>query len=65
MTVTVRVGWEWQSVDGRAELKPTERAAIAASVQKTLEEYVVRLAGDAENVCLGGGVAWNDSTGRV
>ncbi len=28
-------------------------------MQKTLEEYVLRLAGDAENVCLGGGVAWN------
>ena len=28
-------------------------------MQKTLEEYVMRLAGDAENVCLGGGVAWN------
>jgi carbamoyltransferase len=24
-----------------------------------LEEYVLRLAGDGENVCLGGGVAWN------
>jgi carbamoyltransferase len=24
-----------------------------------LEEYVLRLAGNAENVCLGGGVAWN------
>ena len=28
-------------------------------MQKTLEDYVLRLAGDAENVCLGGGVAWN------
>ena len=46
-------------IDGRAELKPTERADIAASIQKALEDYVLRLAGDAENVCLGGGVAWN------
>jgi carbamoyltransferase len=47
-------------IDGRSELKPQERADIAASMQKTLEEYVLRLAGDdAENVCLGGGVAWN------
>jgi carbamoyltransferase len=39
--------------------KPRARADIAASMQKTLEDYVIRLAGDAENVCLGGGVAWN------
>jgi carbamoyltransferase len=38
---------------------PGERADLAASMQKTLEDYVLRLAGDAENVCLGGGVAWN------
>jgi carbamoyltransferase len=43
----------------RSELKPKQRADIAASMQKTLEEYVLRLAGNAENVCLGGGVAWN------
>jgi carbamoyltransferase len=46
-------------IDGRAELKPAERADLAASMQKALENYVMRLAGDAENVCLGGGVAWN------
>lgn len=46
-------------IDSRAELKPRERADIASSMQKTLEAYVIRLAGDAENVCLGGGVAWN------
>ena len=46
-------------LDSRAELKPRESADIAASMQKTLEDYVLRLAGDAENVCLGGGVAWN------
>ena len=39
--------------------EPQQRADIAASMQKTLEDYVMRLAGDAENVCLGGGVAWN------
>jgi carbamoyltransferase len=42
-----------------AELKQQQRADIAASMQKTLEQYVIRLARDAENVCLGGGVAWN------
>ncbi|MDP9170286.1 MAG: carbamoyltransferase [Acidobacteriota bacterium] len=36
-----------------------ERADIAASVQRALEAYVERLAGDSENVCLAGGVAWN------
>lgn len=46
-------------VESRSELTPKQRANIAASMQKTLEEYVLRLAGDAENVCLGGGVAWN------
>jgi carbamoyltransferase len=46
-------------LDTRGELKPNQRADIAASIQKTLEEYVLRLAGDAQNVCLGGGVAWN------
>ncbi|HYA16663.1 MAG TPA: carbamoyltransferase C-terminal domain-containing protein [Bryobacteraceae bacterium] len=38
---------------------PKNRADIAASLQKTLEDYVMRLAGDAENICLAGGVAWN------
>ena len=51
--------FEKLGIDARAELKPRERADIAASMQKTLEDYVLRLAGDAENVCLGGGVAWN------
>ena len=46
-------------LDGRLEWKPGERADVAASMQRTLEDYVLRLAGDAENVCLGGGVAWN------
>jgi carbamoyltransferase len=36
-----------------------DRADLAASIQKTLENYVMRLAGDSGNVCLGGGVAWN------
>ena len=34
-------------------------ANLAASVQRALENYVMELAGDAENVCLAGGVAWN------
>jgi carbamoyltransferase len=46
-------------LDSRTEIKPRERADIAASMQKALEEYVMRLAGSAENVCLSGGVAWN------
>lgn len=51
--------FEQLGINGRGELTQKERADIAASMQKTLEEYVLRLAGDAENVCLGGGVAWN------
>jgi carbamoyltransferase len=35
------------------------RADIAATMQHTLETYVLRLADGATNVCLGGGVAWN------
>jgi carbamoyltransferase len=42
-----RVGTTWQRED------------IAASLQKALENYVMRLAGESGNVCLGGGVAWN------
>jgi carbamoyltransferase len=51
--------YERLGINARADLKPRERADIAASMQKALEDYVLRLAGDAENVCLGGGVAWN------
>jgi carbamoyltransferase len=54
--------FEQLGIDGRAELTAKQRADIASSMQKTLEEYVLRLAGDgkdAENVCLGGGIAWN------
>ena len=36
-----------------------ERADIAARIQKTLEAYVMRLAGEGGNLCLAGGVAWN------
>jgi carbamoyltransferase len=35
------------------------RADIAASIQQVLQDYVIKLAGDAKNVCLAGGVAWN------
>jgi carbamoyltransferase len=51
--------FEQLGLDVRAALKPRDRADIAASMQRTLEDYVMRLAGSAENVCLGGGVAWN------
>jgi len=39
--------------------KTADRADIAASIQKTLEAYVMRLAGEGGNLCLAGGVAWN------
>jgi carbamoyltransferase len=42
-----------------AELTPRQRADIAATMQRTLENYVLRLAVGSEYVCLGGGVAWN------
>ena len=51
--------------DGFTEMKFQDiiaaggRADIAASIQRVLEDYVIRLAGDAKNVCLAGGVAWN------
>jgi carbamoyltransferase len=51
--------FEQLGIDRRAALTPMQRADIAASMQKMLEEYVLQLAGDAENVCLAGGVAWN------
>ena len=40
-------------------LKPQDRADLAASIQKVLEDYVLRYAGDAEYLCLAGGVGWN------
>jgi len=51
--------FEQLGIDRRAELTPAQRADIAASMQNMLEEYVLQLAGDAENICLAGGVAWN------
>jgi carbamoyltransferase len=42
-----RIGQKW------------DRADVAASMQRALENYVMRLARDGGNVCLGGGVAWN------
>jgi carbamoyltransferase len=36
-----------------------DRADVAASIQKALENYVMGLAGDGGNLCLAGGVAWN------
>ena len=42
-----------------AKLAPEERADLAATVQKALENYVVRLAGDGGQVCLAGGIGWN------
>ena len=41
------------------ELAQQERADIAASMQKALVDYVMELAREGENLCLGGGVAWN------
>lgn len=38
---------------------PDQRADIAASMQSALQDYVIRLAGDAENLCIAGGVGWN------
>jgi carbamoyltransferase len=40
-------------------VEPDERADIAATMQAALQDYVFRLAGDAENVCIAGGVGWN------
>lgn len=40
-------------------LQRNDRADLAASMQQALEQYVLRLADGATNVCLGGGVAWN------
>jgi carbamoyltransferase len=40
-------------------LQRDDRADFAASMQQALEQYVLRLAEGATNVCLGGGVAWN------
>lgn len=51
--------FEELGLDPRHEPKAHARADIAASMQKTLEDYVIRLASESENVCLGGGVAWN------
>ncbi len=42
-----------------AKTSAADRADIAASAQQTLEDYVTELAGDAENLCLAGGIAWN------
>jgi carbamoyltransferase len=36
-----------------------KREDIAAGIQRALENYVMRLAGEGGNVCLAGGVAWN------
>lgn len=46
-------------LDPARELTAGERVDLAASMQRALENYVIRLADGAEYVCLGGGVAWN------
>jgi len=46
-------------LEPNAELSAPQRADVAASMQKALEDYVIRLADGAENICLGGGIAWN------
>jgi carbamoyltransferase len=50
-----------QSLLGLApgKIKGQDRADLAASMQKVLEEYVLLHAGDAEYLCLAGGLAWN------
>ncbi len=42
-----------------SELTESDRANLAASIQRALENYVMRLATGAKNICLAGGVAWN------
>lgn len=44
---------------GTRALSSDERADIAASAQQVLLDYVLRLAGETDNLCLAGGVAWN------
>ena len=51
--------FERTGLDSNAEWSPQVRADLAASVQRALENYVMRLAAGAKNVCLAGGVAWN------
>jgi carbamoyltransferase len=46
-------------IPATAALTPEQRADIAASMQHALEKYVLDLAGNADRVCLAGGVAWN------
>ncbi len=41
------------------ELSEDERADLAASVQSAIEEIVIRMAGEGENLCLGGGLMLN------
>lgn len=50
---------QWLSVTGEPDLKSEKPEDVAAGMQKALEDYVINLAGQAENVCLAGGVAWN------
>ena len=51
--------YERVGIGAGMELNLSERADMAASIQRALENYVVNLTGDAENLCLAGGVAWN------
>jgi len=51
--------FERLGLNGGTKITSRERADIAASIQKALEDYVIRLAGDAKHVCIAGGVAWN------
>ena len=62
-----RVQWLSTSGEPKYDLAPggdlslpgAKPADIAASMQQSLSEYVLRLAGSARNVCMAGGVAWN------
>jgi carbamoyltransferase len=51
--------FERLGLDSNAPWSPRDRADLAASIQRALEVYVMRLAAGAKNVCLAGGVAWN------
>ncbi len=51
--------FERVGISSAADLNSNDRADMAASIQRALEGYVMKLATGAKNVCLAGGVAWN------
>jgi carbamoyltransferase len=46
-------------LEDAAPILKTQRAAIAAGLQRAIEATVLRMAGDAANVCLAGGLGFN------